>query len=124
MKKIYLLTGLVALLTLFSSCTKQILDPNQYDPNEWMRTHERGVVAYVDYFSGNYIVETFRGFTVVENWNGTIPREFDQVYANWSFRGNQVVYNRNANYFTNVRIVDSWLSWQEALFLLDRISLP
>jgi hypothetical protein len=118
---------MVGLLFLFgtvllSGCTKTDLPPQNLDPNEWMQTHERAEVAYTDYFSGNYIVQTRQGFAVVESWGGRVPRDFDVLYAHFQFTGMQTIYNRSGNYFTSGRIVANWLSWGEAWDILDRLS--
>lgn len=124
MKKLYLLLFVSASVLLLSSCSKTVLRPGDLDPNEWMATHDRGIVAYVDYFSGNYIVETRNGYSVVESMSGITPHESDREYAYFSSRGSQTVYNRSGNYFTQIYIVDSWLTWGEALYILDEISRP
>ncbi|MBO9573827.1 MAG: hypothetical protein J7497_16695, partial [Chitinophagaceae bacterium] len=107
---------------LFTACSKSdyITPPNnEYD---WMRTHDKGTVAYVDYVTGNHIVETYGGFSVIESWGSYIPREYDEVYAYFSSRGIQTIYNWTGNYYTKGRVVESWLSWSDALYVLDRIS--
>lgn len=120
MKLFYFL--LIASSLVLSSCTKQVIVPDNIDVNEWMRTHEQGEVAYVDYYTGNYIVGTNRGYTVVESWGGVVPREYDRVYANFSLRGVQTIYNRSGNYFTQSGITESWLTWSQALYLLDELN--
>jgi hypothetical protein len=86
-----------------------------------MQTHQRAEVAYVDYFSGNYIVQTAQGFAVIENWSGYTPREGNMLYAHFQFTGMQTIYNRNGNYFTNGKIVANWLSYFEAMNILNQI---
>ena len=119
MKYVYL--ALLASV-IFVSCSKRDYYDRGRDPYEWMRTHERGVVAYVDIYSGNYIVETYNGFAVLEYLGGITPREYDEEYAMFSHRGTQTLYNRQGDYFTHARIVDSWLTWSDALYVLDEIS--
>jgi outer membrane biogenesis lipoprotein LolB len=121
MKK-FLFLFLIPLLAL-ASCSKQVETPVNIDVNEWMQTHESGRVAYVDFSSGNYIVETNSGYAVVETWSYT-PRTYDILYAHFSMYGVQQVYNRNGNYFTQGRIVGNWLSWFQAMDLIDQISNP
>ena len=104
------------------SCSKTDLPPEQLDPNEWMQTHQRAEVAYTDYFSGNYIVQTQQGYAVVESWGGAVPRDFDVLYAHFQFTGMQTIYNRSRNYFTTGRVVANWLTWGEAWNILDSIS--
>jgi outer membrane biogenesis lipoprotein LolB len=121
MKKIAAFAIVISSL-LAVGCTKTDLPPENYDPEQWMQTHQRAEVAYTDYFSGNYIVHTSQGFAVVENWSGRIPRDFDILYAHFHFTGMQTIYNRSGNYFTSGRIVANWLTWGEAWNILDQIS--
>lgn len=121
MKRIGLLTlSLFSLLVI--GCTKTDLPPQHLDPDEWMQTHQRGEIAYTDFFSGNYIVQTRQGFSVIENWGGVVPRDFDVVYGHFQFTGLQTIYNRSGNYFTQGKIVGTWLTWFEAMELLEFIS--
>ena len=120
MKKIILFLIVSSLVLV--SCTKQVARPIDVDVNEWMQTHERGTVVYTDGFTGNYIVETSHGYSVIESWGGAMPYDFDNVYASFSSRGVKDIYNRSGNYFTQGRVVDSWLSWSQAMYLLDQLS--
>ena len=109
---------------MLASCTKTDLLPANIDVNEFMRTRESGTVAYVDYYTGNYIVDTYRGFAVIESWGSAAPREYDEQYAYFSSRGLQTIYNYSGNYFSDGRIVDSWLTWSDAVYILDDLSHP
>lgn len=120
MKRFYLL--LLLPVVLLAACSKRDYIPSDIDEYEWMRTHEKGLVAYVDYYSGNYIIETFRGYAVIESWGGITPREYDEEYAFFSSRGLQTIYNRAGNYFTKGRVVDSWLTWSQAVYVLDDLN--
>jgi hypothetical protein len=117
MKKLYVLFALTAIL--LTACTKKDYVPVQVDPTAWMRSHDQGIVAYVDYSTGNYIVETNEGYSVIESWGNYTPQENDREYAYFGSRGVQTIYNRSGNYFTEGKVVDSWLSWSEARYLLD-----
>ena len=118
MKPIYLL-GLFSVM-LFASCSKKDYYPaDEYD---WMRSHEKGVVAYVDQYTGNFIVDTDNGFAVIENTGGIFPHKYDGTYAYFSNPGTQSVYNYEGNYFSTIRVVDSWLTWSDALYILDQIN--
>jgi hypothetical protein len=120
MKSLYIILAVSTLI--FTGCTKRDYIPTQIDEQQWMRTHEEGTVAYVDYYSGNYIVETYDGYAVIEASGNYTPREYDSEYAHFSNRGLQNIYNRNGNYFTTARVVDSWLSWSEARYILDDLN--
>ncbi len=73
MKRIYLL-GFLSVI-LLTACSKSGYFPPADNVDDWMRTHEKGIVAYVDYYTGNYIVETYNGFSVIEYWSGPTPRK-------------------------------------------------
>lgn len=119
MKKLFIFLPLLALL--LAACSKKDYIPLEVNVNEWMRTHDHGIVAYVDYETGNYIVESFSGYSVIEPWENVTPVENDHEYAYFNNRGVQTIYNRSGNYFTKARIVDSWLSWSEAMYVLDEL---
>ena len=117
MKKLYLLVPIFALL--LTACTKRDYIPAEVNVREWMRTHDHGVVAFVDYSTGNYIVETYNGYSVIEIWDGTSPIEYDDEYAYFNSRGIQTIYNHSGDYFTKGRVVESWLTWNEAMFIIE-----
>jgi outer membrane biogenesis lipoprotein LolB len=52
---------LVASGLLVTGCTKTEVPPQNYDPELWMQNHPRAEVAYTDYFTGSYIVQTNQG---------------------------------------------------------------
>lgn len=121
MKKFYLIVPLLAIL--FVSCSKRDYYINdKIDINQWMRTHDRGIVAYVDYSSGNYIVESSSGYSVVQPLDNTTPLENDHEYAYFYNTGVQNIYNRSGDYFTKGTIVESSLSWEDALYVLDDLN--
>lgn len=121
MKKIYILTAFLALL--FTACTKRdYIPPQTVDPYSWMNSHDEGMVTYVDYHTGNYIIETYEGYTVIESWGDYTPQEYDRVYAYFGSRGLQTIYNRNANYFIKGRVVESWLTLDDAFDVLDAVN--
>jgi len=119
-------TSTLALLTgfvfLFASCSKQDYYAGPTEEEQWMRTHEKGTVAAIDYRTGNYIVETYQGYAVIDSWGSIAPRVYDNEFAWFSNPGMQTIYNYEGNYFTRARVVESWLSWPDALSILDQIS--
>lgn len=120
MKKLYLLLAF-AMVTL-ASCTKEVAVPVEGDAYQWMRTHDKGTVAYVDYSSGNYIVQSYGSYSVVESWGSITPREYDIEYAYFGNRGMQSTYNYTGDYFTRINVVDTYLSWSQALYVLDHLA--
>lgn len=122
MKKSLLFLLLPALLFL-TSCSKTTEVPSQpVDINQWMQSREAGRVAEIDYFSGNYMVQTNRGYSVIEAWGAT-PRIGDEVYGHFSFRTTQQIFNRSGNYFTTGRVHDYWLSYFQAIQLMQSLRL-
>lgn len=121
MKKVYIFTALIAVL--FTACSKRdYIAPVEINPYDWMRSHDEGVVTYVDYYTGNYIVETYEGYSVIESWGSYTPREYDREYAYFGNRGVQRIYNRNGDYFSDGRIVESWLSLSDAFYVIDALA--
>jgi hypothetical protein len=121
MKKLYLLIPLIAIL--FVSCSKRDYYVNdQLDINQWMRSHDHGTVAYVDYSSGNYIVESYSGYSVVQPWTSNTPLENDNEYAYFNIPGVQNIYNLSGDYFAKATIVEVSLSWEDALYVLDDLN--
>ena len=118
MKKLYLIAPVLMLLML-AACTKKDYIPAEINAEEWMRTHDHGIVAYVDYSTGNYIVDTYNGYTVIESWDGVSPIESDHLYAYFNNRGVQSIYNRSGSYFSQGRVVEHWLTWNEAIWIIE-----
>ncbi|MEO8583163.1 MAG: hypothetical protein ABI415_05165 [Flavitalea sp.] len=120
MKRIYIL---LAFTTMFLvGCTKRDILYTPVDNNDWIHSHEKGIVSYVDYYSGNYIVDTYNGYAVVELRGTVAPHIYDEEYAYFGSRGRQTTYNYTANYFTDIGVVESYLSWQDARYVLDQLS--
>lgn len=119
--KFTLLLALAGILAL-SSCTKESYVYEGDGTQQWMQSHEKGSVALVDSYTGNYIVETYQGYSVVQSLGGVVPVKYDVEYAWFSNPGGQTVYNYDGNYYTKERVVASWLSWSDALITLDDIS--
>ena len=117
-----LLLILTTSMLLFTSCSKRDYVTENLDGYEFMRYRDKGIVAYVDYFTGNYIVDTYQGFSVIESWSGVTPRAYDDLYGYFSHRGLQTIYSRPGDYFTQGRVVDSWLSWGDAMYVLEELS--
>lgn len=107
---------------LFTSCYKRDYYSGPTTEEDWMRTHEKGTVALIDYPTGNFIVETSQGYAVVDGWGSITPRTYDNLFAWFSDPGMQTIYNYEGNYFTKAQVVESWLSWNDALSILDQIS--
>ena len=120
MKRLYFL--IPVLMIVFASCYKRDYYPDYHNDTDWMRTHDHGVVAYVDYPTGNYIVDMHNGFAVVEYYGGATAERYDEVYAYFDNFGLQTVFNYSIGRYTQARVVDSWLTWSDAMYLLDQLS--
>ncbi len=119
-KRFFLIGFLLAVI--LTSCTKRDYVAVPTDPYDFMKTREKGIVVYVDYFTGNYIVDTYSGYAVIESFSQYTPREYDEEYAFFSSRGLQTIYNWSGDFFYRNRVVDSWLRWNDALYLIDHLS--
>ena len=119
MKKIIPLLLLSALF--LASCSKYVDRPAGLDVNYFMQTHERGQIVYLDAYSGYFIVETNKGYAVARELGGT-PYNYDVLYSSFSNFGVMDAYNRTGNYMTQINVKDNWMSYSEALYLLDQLS--
>lgn len=118
MKRILLIPALLVTIALgFTSCGKEYIDPQQLDEGYWLR-QERGIVAYSDAYCNLYIVETYRGYTVVESYGAT-PYVGDVLYGNFSSWGYRNIYNRSAGYIVSGDIKEYWLSYFSARDYID-----
>lgn len=118
MKKIFTLSATFLLaVVLLISCTKQdvIVTNNE---SYWLN-QEEGEVVYSDPSCSYWVVETYNGFNVVRSNSGTKPLEGDLIYGNLSSRGPRDLYNYSGRYVFGATITDHWLTYEEALDILD-----
>jgi hypothetical protein len=106
------LLALVITVTL-TACRKEDLPAQPIDENYWLQ-QERGVVVYNDFNCDFYIVETWRGYTVMRSFGGFVPFIGDVLYGDFSRWGNRVFYNRSARNLMRADVRDYWLSWFRA----------
>lgn len=110
MKKIL---GLLLISTvLLSACRKTDLQPVPIDESQWLN-RERGVVVYSDYSCDYFVVETFNGYSIVQNWS-VRPFTGDVLYGDFSRWGLRDVYNRSRGTLMRVNVRDYWLSYFSA----------
>jgi len=117
MKKIFtysILAFLVALL--FTSCVK---DRVVYDNSSYWLSQERGDVVYSSNSCGAYVVETNYGYTIVQNLDGLRTYEGDVLYGNFGGYGTRDFYNYTADVVTRGNVVESDLTYNEALHAMD-----
>jgi hypothetical protein len=110
--------SLVLLSTLFlAACRKSALQPVPIDESRWLQK-ERGVVVYSDFSCDYFVVETFNGYSILQNWS-LRPFTGDVLYGDFSRWGVRDVYNRSRGSLMRVNVRDYWLSYFAAH---DRLS--
>lgn len=118
MKKIFTVSSLLILSVVFlAACTRR--GGNYGDDEDYWLSRERGIVVYSDDYCPYYVVETYYGYTVIEAMSGYSPYEGDIIYGDLSRIGYMELYNRSAGTITRGDVVDYWLTYGEAQFLID-----
>lgn len=118
MKKIFALSaGFFFAIILLSSCAKDRTVVGN-DENYWL-TKEEGEIVYSDPYCSYYLVETYNGYNVVHNYSGSQPYQGDIVYGNFSNLGTRDMYNYSGRFVFTGTVTDYWLSYNEALDVLD-----
>lgn len=120
MKKIFTISSFLLLaVAILAGCSKR--DSSYYDNDEdyWL-SRERGIVVYSDTYCPYYVVETSYGYTIIEAGSGhSLPYEGDVMYGNLSRLGYAEFYNRSAGTIIRGNIVDYWLTYSEAQYMID-----
>lgn len=106
-------TFTLALLStvLLTSCMKSNLQV--IDEREWL-SQERAVVVYADPYCDYFVVQTYNGYSIVENWSFTTYNG-EVLYGDFSNWGTRTIYNRSRGALMRVDIKDSWLSYYNAM---------
>lgn len=114
MKKLFVLPVVLTVLALtLAGCGKEYIQDPGLDESYWLR-QERAVVVYNDFSCDFYIVETSRGYTVIQNYSGLVPFNGDVLYGDFSSWGYRSIYNRSSGYLIRGDVRDYWLSWFRA----------
>ncbi len=118
MKKIFTLsaTFLVAVLILSSCVKERIVVANNED--YWLN-QEEGEVVYSDPSCNYWVVETYNGYNVIYTGSGSRPYEGDLLYGNFSSRGTRDIYNYSGRFVFTGTVTEYWLSYNQALDVLD-----
>ena len=118
MKKIFTLsTTFLLAVVLLSSCVKdRVVVAN--NENYWLN-QEEGEVVYSDPSCSYWVVETYNGYNVVRTNASRQPYEGDLVYGNFSSRGTRDMYNFQGRFVFTGTVIEYWLSYNEALDVLD-----
>ncbi|WP_407525334.1 hypothetical protein PDL71_03365 [Lacibacter sp. MH-610] len=104
-------------LLLLTACRKSDLPAAPIDESVWLN-QERGVVVYADFSCDHFVVETFNGYAIVQNWS-LRPFTGDVLYGDFSRWGIRDVYNRSRGTLMRVNVRDYWLNYFSAQ---DRLS--
>jgi hypothetical protein len=118
MKKIFTLSATILLVViLLGSCRKtDVIAAN--NENYWLN-QEEGEVVYRDPFCNYWVVETYNGYNVIYTRSGSQPYEGDLIYGNFSSRGTREIYNFSGRFVFTGTVTDYWLSYNQALDVLD-----
>ena len=118
MKKIFTLSATFLLaVVLLSSCVKDrvVVSNNE---NYWLN-QEEGEVVYSDPSCSYWVVETYNGYNVVRTNASSQPYEGDLVYGNFSSRGTRDMYNFQGRFVFTGTVIEYWLTYNQALDVLD-----
>lgn len=120
MKRIFTISSILILaVALFAGCSRR--DSGYYSDEDYWLSKESGVVAYSDDYCPYYVIETRNGYTVVESLSGYAPYEESVIYGDLSRQGVSDLYNRSRGTIIRGDIVDYWLSYEEAQYMIDNL---
>ena len=106
----------LAILVL-SSCSKaDVIATN--NESYWLN-QEEGEVVYSDPSCNYWVVETYDGYTVIQSRYANKPYEGDLIYGNLSNRGTRDLYNFQGKFVFTGTTIEYWLSYSQALDVLD-----
>ena len=120
MKKIFTISSFLILsVVLLASCSKRSYNDG-YDEGYWL-SKESGEVVYSDSYCPYYVVETYNGYTVIRSTSGFTPYEGSIVHGDLSRLGIRDIYNRSEGTITRGEVVDYWMTYGEAQYLIDNL---
>ena len=121
MKKIFTISSLLILVAvIIAGCSKRSYDNGYDDTGYWLRK-ESGIVVYSDNYCPYYVLETYNGYTVVRAISSYQPYEGDEIYGDLSRRGNMDLYNWTDDSIIRGEVVEYWLSYADAQYLIDNL---
>ncbi|MEP7236490.1 MAG: hypothetical protein ABI685_01440 [Ferruginibacter sp.] len=117
MKRIFTLsTTFLLAVVLLSSCVKDRLVSN--NETYWLN-QEEGEVVYSDPSCNYWVVDTYNGYAVIQSSAYNKPYEGDLIYGNFSSRGTRDMYNFQGKFVFTGTAIEYWLTYNEALDVLD-----
>jgi hypothetical protein len=116
MKKIFTLSfaGLFAAL-LFAGCLKR----DYVDNSNYWYSKERGQVVFSSLTCNLFVVQTSRGYTVLESFGVNKPYEGDIVYGNFSSYGDRNILDDSSGTIFSVSVMDYWLTYIQAQVIMN-----
>ena len=122
MKKIFTISAVLAFaMVILASCTRRGYDNGGQNEQDYWLSKENGVVVYSDGYCPYYVLETYNGYTIVRTVSGPTPFEGDEIYGNLSSRGYKDLYNYSDNSIIRGEITDTWLSYEDAQYIIDNL---
>jgi len=116
MKKIITYSIVAAVLAvLFTSCVKEKV----YDNSSYWLSQERGDVVYSNNSCGFYVVETYYGYTIIQNLDGLRTYADDVMYGDFGAYGRRDFYNYTAGIITRGDVLEYDLSYNQAQDAID-----
>ena len=116
MKKIFTFSILAALVAvLFTSCVKERVYPD----NSYWLSQEKANVVYSNNYCGIYVVETYYGYTIIQNLDQLHTYENDVMYGDFGNYGTANFYNYTADVVTRGDVLEYDLSYNDAQDAID-----
>ncbi|HMI79657.1 MAG TPA: hypothetical protein VK484_12740 [Ferruginibacter sp.] len=117
MKRLFTLTATLLFAVFFlSSCVK---DRDYVNEENYWLSQEIGEVVYSSPSCNYWVVETYNGYNIVYSGSSSKPYEGQIIYGNFSRRGQRELYNFSESFVFTATVTDTWLTYGEALDLLD-----
>ncbi|HMK03429.1 MAG TPA: hypothetical protein VK489_04530 [Ferruginibacter sp.] len=117
MKRLFTLTAILLFTVIFlSSCVKDRDHVNE--ENYWLN-QEIGEVVYSSSSCNYWVVESYNGYNIVYSGSSNKPYEGQIIYGNFSSGGTRELYNFSERFVFTATVTDTWLTYSEALDLLD-----
>ncbi len=118
MKKLFTLSATFLLaVVLLSSCVKETVVVTNNE-SYWLN-QEEGEVVYSDPSCNYWVIDTYNGYAVIRTNSSSQPYEGELIYGNFSNRGTRDMYNFQGKFVFTGTVIEYWLSYNQALDVLD-----